>query len=134
MKAQVIIERGANGTFDANMELIKCIPFGLLGQGKTVSETKADFYNSFEEIKAMYKAEGMECPALEFEFKYDIPSFLQYYAFAFTLAGLERITGVNQRQLSHYINGIKRPSEKTVKKIEDRIHLFGNEIVSVKFV
>jgi len=134
MKAQVIIERGADGTFDANMEFIKSVPFGLFGQGKTVSETIADFYNSYGEIQAIYKAEGKECPALEFEFKYDTPSFLQYYAFAFTLAGLERITGVNQKQLGHYISGVRNPSEKTVRKIEERIHSFGKEISLVNFV
>ena len=85
------------------MEYISSVPFGLLGQGNTASEAINDFYNSYGEIKAMYQAEGNECPMLEFEFKYDMPSFLQHYAYAFTLAGLERITGVNQRQLSHYI-------------------------------
>jgi len=78
MKVQVIIERGADGTFDANMEFVKSVPFGLLGQGKTVSEVIDDFYNSYNEIKTMYQAEGNECPVLEFEFKYDTPSFLQY--------------------------------------------------------
>lgn len=120
MKAQVIIERGADGTFDANMEYIKDIPFGLLGQGKTVAETIADFYNSYEEMRAMYQAESKTCPALDFEFKYDIPSFLQYYAYAFTLAGLERITGVNQKQLGHYISGFRKPSERTARKIEEK--------------
>jgi len=134
MKVQVVIERGADGTFDANMEYISSVPFGLLGQGNTVSEAIDDFHNSYGEIKAMYQAEGNECPMLEFEFKYDMPSFLQYYAYAFTLAGLERITGVNQRQLSHYINGVKKPGEKTVRKIENRIHVFANEISSVNFV
>jgi predicted RNase H-like HicB family nuclease len=133
MKVQVIIERGADGTFDANMEFVCNIPFGLLGQGKTVSEAIADFYNSYSEIQTMYKTDGKECPSLEFDFIYDMPSFLQYYAYAFTLSGLERITGVNQRQLSHYINGVKVPSEKTVRKIENRIHLFGKEISSVNF-
>ena len=82
---------------------IGSVPFGLLGQGNTVSEAIDDFYNSYGEIKTMYQAEGNKYPMLEFEFKYDMPSFLQHYAYAFTLAGLERITGVNQRQLSHYI-------------------------------
>jgi len=134
MKVQVIIERGSDGSFDANMEFIKNVPFGLLGQGKTVSDAIEDFYNSYDEIQAMYKSEGKECPKLEFEFIYDMPSFLQYYAYAFSLAGLERITGVNQRQLSHYINGVKKPREKTVRKIENHIHLFGKEISSVIFV
>ncbi len=134
MKAQVTIERGVDGSFDATMEYLEAVPFGLLGQGKTVAETIADLGNSYKEIQAYYSAEGKECPELEFEFKYDLPSFLQYYAYAFTLAGLERITGVNQRQLSHYINGIRRPSEKTVRKIEERIKAFGREIAAVRFV
>ena len=134
MKVQVIIERGADGTFDANMEFIKSVPFGLLGQGKTVADTIADFYNSYGEMQAMYQAEGKECPQLEFEFKYDVPSFLQYYAYAFTLAGLERITGVNQKQLGHYISGFRKPSEKTARKIEEKIKEFAKEIESVRFV
>lgn len=134
MKAQVIIERGADGTYDANMEFIKSVPFGLLGQGKTVAEAIADFYNSYGEMQAMYKAEGKECPALELDFRYDVPSFLQYYAYAFTLAGLERITGVNQRQLSHYISGYRKPSERTARKIEEKIKNFAKEIEAVRFV
>ena len=85
-------------------------------------------------MQAMYKAEGKECPQLEFEFKYDVPSFLQYYAYAFTLAGLERITGVNQKQLGHYISGFRKPSEKTARKIEEKIKEFAKEIESVRFV
>ncbi|MDR2910065.1 MAG: helix-turn-helix transcriptional regulator [Bacteroidales bacterium] len=134
MKVKVIIERGADGTFDANMEFNKNVPFGLLGQGNTVSETIADFNNSYAEMQAYYANEGNKCPALEFDFKYDIPSFLQYYAYAFTLSGLERITGVNQKQLGHYISGVRNPSERTVRKIEERIHSFGREIASVNFV
>lgn len=134
MKVQVIIERGIDGSFDANMELVGKVPFGLLGQGRTVSETIADFHNSYAEIQNIYDREGKECPDLEFEFKYDVPSFLQYYAYAFTLAGLERITGVNQKQLGHYINGVRKPSKKTIRKIEDHIHSFGAEISAVNFV
>ena len=68
MKVQVIIERGADGTFDANMEFMNSIPFGLLGQGKTVLEAINDFYNSYNEIKTMYQYQGNEFPMLEFEF------------------------------------------------------------------
>jgi hypothetical protein len=134
MKVKVIIERGLDGTYDANMEFHEDIPFGLLGQGNTVLETISDFYHSYVEMQTFYADEGKECPALEFEFKYDTASFLQQYAYAFTLAGLERITGVNQRQLSHYINGVRKPSEKTTRKIEERLHAFGAEIAAVRFI
>lgn len=135
MKVQVIIERGADGTFAAFIGGENQLPFGIIGEGETVQETKADFLGGFEDMRDYYKQEGKAFPeGVEFEFKYDLPSFLQYYAYAFTLAGLERITGVNQRQLSHYINGVRKPSPATVHKIERKIHDFAAEIGAVSFV
>lgn len=130
----VILERGSDGTFDAYMEYYEDLKFGLLGQGKTVEEAKADFYNTYKEMGELYKEQGKDIEQLEFNFKYDIPSFLQYYAFAFTLAGMERITGVSQGQLSHYINGVRKPSEKTARKIQERIHEFGKSLSQINFV
>lgn len=133
MKVEVIIERGSDGTYSAYIGSDN-VPFGLIGDGKTVQETIADFLNSAEEMKEYYKEQGKEFPEMEWKFKYDVASFLQYYAFAFTLAGLERITGVNQGQLSHYINGVRKPSPKTIQKIESRLHDFAKEIGQVNFV
>lgn len=134
MKVIAVIERGSDGTFGVYIEGNN-VPFGVIGDGETVAEAIADFMNSVEEMRAYYADEGKEFPQnLEFEFKYDTASFLQQYAYAFTLAGLERITGINQRQLSHYINGFRKPSEKTTKKIEERLHKFGAEIASVRFI
>lgn len=130
----VIIERGADGTFDAHMEVCPDLKFGLLGQGKTVQETKEDFYNSYKEMGEIFAEQGKQIEQLEFNFKYDIPSFLQYYAFAFTLAGVERITGVSQGQLSHYINGVRKPSERTARKIQERMHEFAKQLGQVNFV
>lgn len=133
MKAVAIIERGIDGTYGVYIDS-KNVPFGAIGDGKTVAEAISDFKNSIAEMREHYEAEGKEFPELEFEFKYDAASFLQQYAYAFTLAGLERITGVNQRQLSHYINGVRKPSKSTIEKIENSLHKFGNEISSVRFV
>ena len=69
-----------------------------------------------------------------FSFVYDIPSFLKQYAFAFSLAGLGRITGINERQLSHYINGVRKPSVNTVVKIENKLKAFASEISQVQFI
>lgn len=134
MKAIAVIERGADGAYGVFIESDN-VPFGAIGDGQTVAEAIADFNNSVNEMQSYYAEEGKAFPQdLEFEFKYDTASFLQQYAYAFTLAGLERITGINQRQLSHYINGIRKPSEKTTQKIEERLHAFGTEIASVRFV
>jgi len=133
MKVEVIIERGKDGTFSAYIGSDN-VPFGLLGDGGTVKETIDDFYNSHEEMSAYYKSEGKKFPKLDFEFKYDMASFLAYYKKILSLSGLETLTGVNQRQLSHYVTGHRKASKKTTKKIEKRLHEFGEELHQLAFV
>ena len=135
MKLNVVIERGNDSTFDAVLEYSDKITFGLLGQGDTVENAIADFYNTYNEMKQLYADEGRDFPDdLEFIFKYDIQSFLQFYKGKLTLAGLERITGINQVQLSQYVNGYRHPSRRTTEKIEKRLNSFGNELSKVQFV
>lgn len=68
-------------------------------------------------MKLHFAEEGKVFEEVEFSYCYDMASFLQHYAYAFTLTGLSRITGINQGQLSHYINGTSRPSRRTVEKL-----------------
>lgn len=134
IQVKATIERGDNGTYDVTMEYLSQIPFGLLGQGNNVEEAIADFYNSYNEMKSFLAEKGEVYPPLEFHFVYDIPSFLKRYAYAFSLAGLGRITGINDRQLSHYINGIRKPSLKTTLKIEQKLKEFAGEIAMLQFI
>lgn len=130
---KVVIERGNDGTYSCFMDDYDH-DFGLVGDGKTVEEAKADFMNAAKEMKEYYKEQGRDFPDVDFNFVYDTASFLNFYAYAFTLAGLGRITGINQGQLSHYVNGVRRPSRKTVQKIQDSLHEFAKEIEKVEFV
>lgn len=134
IQVKATIERGDNGTYDVTMEYLSQIPFGLLGQGNNVEEAISDFYNSYNEMKSFLAEKGEVYPPLEFHFVYDIPSFLKRYAYAFSLAGLGRITGINERQLSHYINGIRKPSLKTTLKIEQKLKEFAGEIAMLQFI
>ena len=131
-KINVVIERGIDGSFSAYIADDNC-EFGCIGEGKIVEETKADFMKAVGEMQEVYAEEGSKFPDVEFDFIYDMASFLNYYAYAFSLAGLARITGVNQGQLSHYVTGRRRPSKSTVEKIEQSLHDFANEIGQVKF-
>lgn len=133
MKVDVIIESGINGTYSAYMDSNN-LSYGLIGDGNTVKETMDDFYNSYEEMKAYYKEIGKKFKELEFVFKYDVSSFLQYYSGILSLAGLEKLTGVNRGQLSHYATGYRKPSLKTVEKIEKKLQVFGHELSQVHFV
>lgn len=130
---EVIIERGKDATFSAYIASGN-VPFGLLGDGKTVKETIEDFYNSYEEMKAYYESEKKEFPNLKFEFKYDVASFLSYYGMILSFAGLERLTGINQGQLSHYVTGHRKPSKRTTQKIEKKLHEFAEELHQLSFV
>ena len=131
-KINVVIERGIDGSFSAYIADDNC-EFGCIGEGKSVEETKAEFMKAVGEMQEVYAEEGSKFPDVEFDFIYDMASFLNYYAYAFSLAGLARITGVNQGQLSHYVTGRRRPSKSTVEKIEQSLHDFANEIGQVKF-
>ena len=99
-----------------------------------ITETIADFHAAYEEMKAYYREAGEAFEEVEFDFSYDVPSFLNYYKGLLTLAGLGRITGINERQLSQYVSGYRNPSAKTTKKIEDALHNFGSELQQVRFV
>jgi len=136
MKVDVFIEKGLDGTYDLHLgEQTKGLTFGLLGQGDTVQEAINDFYNSRDEIKTYYKEVGKPFPEdLEFVFKYDTASFLAYYSNVLSLAGLGRLTGIAQGQLSHYVTGRRKPSQKTVQKIEKSLHKFADEISQVQLV
>ncbi len=106
----------------------------VTGTGKTVEEALKVFRDGYEDMKQYYAETGKSFEEVEFEYLYDAASFLQYYAKTISLAGLERITGVNQKQLGHYISGYRHPSPRTAKKIEDGVHRFSQELSSVRFV
>lgn len=135
MNLEIIIQKSDNRyelVINPNKEY--GLNFGLFGEGATVKEAIEDFLISEEEIKELYKEENKTFPNLEFEYKYDLPSFLEYYSKTISYAALERITGVNQSQLSQYVQGYRKPSKKTAQKIESKLHEFAREINQIQFV
>jgi predicted RNase H-like HicB family nuclease len=133
MKVTVIIEQNSKGRYSAYIS-DKRIKFGILGEGKTVEETIEDFQIGYEEMKDTYQGEGKEFPALEFDFKYDVASFLSSCSNILSLAGLSRLTGLNQGLLSHYVAGRKKPTQKTISKIRHSVHEFGKSLCQVDFI
>lgn len=125
---------GVDGDYSAYMPDDDGLDYGLIGEGSTIDETKADFLACYEEMKAFYAEEGKHFEEVTFEFSYDVPSFLAYYKNRLTLSGLTLITGISQPQLSQYISGYRRPSKKTAAKIETALHEFGAELSKVHFV
>ena len=64
-------------------------------------------------------------------FKMDIQSILYCYDKIITRAALSRLTGINERQLGHYICGRSHPMKKQQNKIVTALHNLGKELQSV---
>ena len=108
IRLKAIIERAGDGNYSVYMD-DDDMSYLVTGTGKTAEEA-------------------------EFDYEYDMASFLSYYSKAFSLAGLSRITGINQGQLSHYVTGRRVPSARTKEKMQHSIHKFAEELKEVKFV
>ena len=128
---KVFIEKAEWG-FSAYME-DNDLNYGCIGEGETVEETIDDFNKSYADIRNYFARHDMPFEEIRYEFYYDTASFLDEYCKAFSLAGLERITGVSQAQLSHFLHGRRKPSAKTVAKIQEGVERFAHELTAVRF-
>lgn len=116
---EAIIERAKDGTFD-----IFCRDEIFSGAGKSIEEAKKDLIRQMEFYKETALKEGFKYPAFlddqyEIIYRIDAPSLIQYYVGAgvFSLSGLERVTGISQKQLWSYLNGT-RPRRRQAERIE----------------
>ena len=130
-KVKVMVEIADCG-FSAYMEENN-LDYSCIGEGATAKEAVEDFKRSYEGMRDYFAEVGRPFTEAEFEFCYDIASFLEEYAGVFSLSGLERITGVNQAQLGHYLHGRRRPSRKTVERIQKGVEEFARELTACKF-
>lgn len=95
--------------------------------------------NMYEAINALIdecKEFGCEVPEeltgdYELVFKMDVKSLLDFYSGIFSKAGLERITGINQKQLWHYASGGRKPRPEQAIKLESALHKLGEELLSI---
>lgn len=132
-KVKVFIEKGKDGLFTAYMDDTP-LSYSCIGTGKTVSETIADFKNGYKEMKSFYLESGRNFEEVDFVFYYaNTVTFLHALKDYFKLEGISKITGINPAQLGHYIQGVKKPSPSTEKKIREGVLQSLAEIQSIKF-
>ncbi len=127
-----VIER-AEHNFGAYVEEID----GVGGIGDTLDEVKKDLEEGLVVLKEVCIEDGYPVPEelqgeYEIVFRMDTRSFLKMYCKIFTKSALERMTGINQKQLWHYANGLSTPRPATVAKIEKALHQLGEELLSLE--
>lgn len=128
---KIIIER-AESNYSAYIEGID----GITATGNTLDEIKENMVKAIEACIEECKELGCEVPEeLQGEysvvFKMDVKSLLDFYNGIFSKAGLERITGINQKQLWHYSSGKRIPRPEQSLKLEMALHKLGEELLSI---
>ncbi|MBO4476223.1 MAG: helix-turn-helix transcriptional regulator [Bacteroidales bacterium] len=108
------------------------LSYACLGEGKTINQTVNDFNMSYAEMKEYYEQVGKAFEEIQYSFYIEPAAFLKEYGRIFSLAGLQRLTGVNQTQLGHYLHGRRKPSRKTVDKIQNSVRRFASELSFIR--
>lgn len=107
---------------------------GIYAAGESIEAVKADTYEAIRLIKKNLPEDRWPAQIkgeFEIEWKFDVPSFLEYYSGFMSLAGMEKITGINQKQLSNYLNHRAVPRKRQADRILTGIHRFAQELLSI---
>jgi len=129
---KVVIEKSTYG-YSAYMD-DNTLSYGCIGEGKTVKETIQDFLDAYEDMKEYYESQNKPFEEVDFNFCYDTTSFLQHLSETFTLSGLSKITGINEKQLGHYVQGVNKPRPATAKKIQNKIKEYAKNIAAMSLL
>lgn len=125
-KVIIVIERSSDhfGAYAENVE-------GIFGAGDTPGEAKQSAleaigllreFNTDDNIPDILKGD------YEVVYRFDVESLLNYYKGVFNNSALEKLTGINQKQLHHYASGLKKPREAQRRKIADGLHRLADEL------
>ncbi len=131
---QIIIETSYGNTgFCCACDLLA----GWVVTGSDDFETfKKEVQESIDFYLACAKEDGEEIPAefqgeYELIYKFDVRSLLQLYQGIFSFAALQSITGINQKQLSHYAAGRSKPRREQAEKISNGLHRLAKQIMTL---
>jgi len=129
-KVTVTVEMTDNN-YAAYLDLLP----GCVSTGYTFEELKKNISEAVEFHLEGMREDGLSIPLAskyELVYKFDPESLLNHYDGIFTKASLERMTGINQRQLQRYSSGVSRPRAKQAQKIKSALHQLGKELLAVE--
>lgn len=133
MKKVTVTVELADNNYAAYIEKLP----GCIATGETFDELKDNICEAVEFHLDGMREDGDVIPSVftgeyELVYHFDTQNLLQHYNGIFTKAALERLTGINQRQLQHYASGISKPRKEQSKKIEQALHNLGRELLVVE--
>lgn len=130
-KVTVIVERASDGSFWCHTEE-SIAGVGLNACGSTVAEAKKDLSECLALAREDAKEEGKKFPELEFEYKYDLQSFFNYFSFL-NVSEIAKRSGVNASLMRQYNRGIKKAGEKTYDRLSKCVSDITRELAAATF-
>lgn len=128
-KIEAIISRAADGTFS-----VYCKKEIFSGMGDTIEAAKEDMVKQMHIYKETAICGGFKYPQFldeEFALEYtlDAVSVMAYYVRSgfLSIAGMEKLTGIHQKQLWSYLNGSKPRLEQN-RRIEQGLVRLSNDL------
>ena len=121
-----------------------CCGWGYKGFGavlctnKTLEGLKSEFEAAIRTQIEDMVADGESLPKwladgdYTFEYTLSASALLRQAEQFTTMAVISRVTGINQKLLSHYANSIKKPREAQRERIVNGLHSIGQKFLSVQ--
>lgn len=131
-KVEVKVGKTPEG-YSATIELLPGLIVGVTGN---FADLKKEIIESIEFYIDCAKKDNEPYPSVfdgeyELTYQFDVVSLLYCYEKVLSRAALERITGINQKQLSHYACGRSKPRPQQAQKIIDALHSLGQDLVAI---
>jgi predicted RNase H-like HicB family nuclease len=130
-KVIVTVELTENN-YSAYLEMLT----GCVSTGKTFEELKKNIQEAVLFHLDGMREDGDEIPQVfndyELVYKFDPGSLLLHYRGIFTNSALNRLTGINDRQLQRYASGKTKPKPAQSEKITKALHNLGKELLVVE--
>jgi len=109
----------------------------VVSTAKTFHELKNEMQNGVEFHLEGMREDGDAIPDVflkpyQLVYQFDTESLLSHYKGIITNAALERLSGINRRQLTHYASGLRKPRPQQRQKIERALHGLGRELMEVE--
>lgn len=126
VKLLAIMERGkgkGNYSCFATESVDGC---GINGYGRNSREVIKDMYEAVHEYKKMKAEEGKEFPDVEFDFRFDVGSFFDYYPIDVT--AFAKYIGMNPSVLRQYVTALREPKQEAIDRIRAGIKKLSEDL------
>lgn len=120
--------------WDVNFGAVSDLIDGCVATGTTFEKVKENYASALEfHLESLEKEEIPKELSGKFELEFELTAQALLHRFdkVLTRATLSRITGINERQLGHYVSGYRNPKDEQRKKIVEAFHQLGKEFLSV---